>query len=376
MSLNILYLIDILETNYPRDQNYIIKFMVERGHKVVVITSRSPKFELYDSLFFPRATIHRYPVIGHVRKAVAYFHLSMFKLPFQDFDVVHSFTFFTFSSIYAFLSKESVKVIRSEIGRPEGLDFKKAKSKILPHFYMVNLYKRLYDYITAYNKMETKTLELLGFPKEKIMILSPMIDFYKFSKLGTNLQDRLTIGVIARISPEKGVHKLIPIIRSLLRVSPKFFEKASLVIAGRIDDYRYGYEVLTNLKKPLGKGFMYLGEVAPPYDFYKMVNVVIVPSIRETGAITVLEAMAAGKVVIASDIYPINLYIRHGSNGFLFRSCEEASEIIQYIAENELRVRSIMLKAQEYAKLHDFRSVCRKLELAYYRLLELKSRRS
>jgi hypothetical protein len=36
-TLKILYLIDHLESNYPRDQNYINKFMIEQGHEVEVI---------------------------------------------------------------------------------------------------------------------------------------------------------------------------------------------------------------------------------------------------------------------------------------------------------------------------------------------------
>ena len=44
MGLSIAYLIDHLESNYPRDRNYIIKYMMEQGHNIIVFTSLDRKF--------------------------------------------------------------------------------------------------------------------------------------------------------------------------------------------------------------------------------------------------------------------------------------------------------------------------------------------
>jgi len=363
--MKILYLIDHLETNYPRDQNYIIRFMMERGHDVEVVTSKDPKFEQYNGFFFPRVKILRCPAILRVKKAKIYFNPIVLGKLYKTYDAVHSFTFFTFSSIHAILAKSNVKLIRAEVGPPDGLTFVKAKHGI--YSLLVNMYKNCYDYFTAYNQVEKRSLELLGFPKERIIILPPMVDFERFSSLQRNFTDDLvSIGTIARISPEKGIHRIIPIMKKVLKVQdarPKY----KLVLAGRIDDPNYARGILMNLRNMLGSSFAYLGEVAPPYSFYKNVDVVIVPSIDETGAITVLEAMSAGKIVIASNIYPINLYITDGINGFLFNTCGEASRKVLDIIENNVDVERITSKAREYAKKHDYKVVCRNLEEVYYR---------
>ena len=364
-SLGILYLIDHLETNYPRDQNYIIRFMMERGHSIKIITTKDRSFECYDPLFFPSVKVLRCPIIFKIKKANIYFHPDVLKELSQDYDVVHSFTFFTFSSVLATTAKSKVKIIRSEIGAPDGLNFVKARHGI--YSALVDIYKDNYDNVTAYNRLEAKSLELLGFPREKIIILPPMIDFRTFSSLDSVPENSLlNIGIIGRLSPEKGIHRALIIVKELLKSMQDRDHKFKLLLAGRMDDREYAERVLACLRDLLGSRFLYLGEVAPPYRFYRNVDVVIVPSFVETGAIVVLEAMAAGKCVIASNIYPINLYISHGLNGFLFNTPSEAAEAILNILEGCVDVKFISKEAQKYAEKHDYRVVCQALENVYY----------
>jgi glycosyltransferase involved in cell wall biosynthesis len=364
-TLRILYLIDHLESNYPRDQNYIIKFMIEQGHEVEVITAMDYRFKIYDSLLFPTARILRYPTAFKVRRANIYIHPYIVRELFRSFDVAHSFTFFTFSSILGVFARANIKVIRSEIGQPHGLNFIKAKRGV--YSALVHIYKRDYSYVTAYNHLEAKSLELLGFPKSKIVLLPPMIDFKMFASLRKPPGRILNIGVIGRISLEKGIHRIVPIVKELIKNTQSTSHKFRLILAGRADEGKYANAILSSLQKLLDSRFIYLGEVAPPYRFYKMVDIVIVPSLTETGAIAVLEAMAAGKCVIASNIYPINLYISHGINGFLFNNFHEATEILRGILEGSVKIGTVSAKAQEYAKNHDYRIICKVLEQVYRR---------
>jgi glycosyltransferase involved in cell wall biosynthesis len=364
-TLRILYLIDHLETNYPRDQNYIIKFMMDRGHEVEIITATNRRYQVYDALIFPTAKILRYPTAFKVRKANIYIHPSILHELLRGFDIVHSFTFFTFSSVLGIFAKANIKVIRSEIGQPHGLNFIKAKKGV--YSALVHIYKRDYSYVTAYNHLEAKSLVLLGFSKSKIVLLPPVIDFKMFSSLRKPPDHILNIGVIGRISPEKGIHRIVPIVKELIKDTQSTSHRFRLILAGRADEGKYASAILSSLQKLLGSRFTYLGEVASPYRFYKMVDIVIVPSLTETGAIAVLEAMAAGKCVIASNIYPINLYISHGINGFLFNNFHEATEILRGILEGSVNTGSVSAKAQEYAKNHDYRIICKVLERVYRR---------
>ena len=366
-SLNILYLIDHLETTYPRDQNYIIRFMLEHGHHVEILTSADKRFCPYDSKFFPTAKILRCPTILQIKKAKVYFHPFIVSKFRKEYDIIHSFTFFTYSSALATLLRGKVKFIRSEIGPPYGLNFIKAKAKLSIYHTLTDMYRHFYGYYTAYNELEAKTLELLGFPKERIIVLPPMIDFEGFSTLrNDNEEDEVILGVIARISWEKGIHRLIPIMKQVIERTSSGIRKFRLILAGRSDNKHYAEMVISSLRNLLHGKFIYLGEVAPPYDFYKKVDVVIVPSLTETGAITVLEAMASGKCVVASNIYPINLYISQESTGFLFNTPSEAAKIILDILAGNVDIENISKAAQSYARKHDYRLVCAKLEDLYY----------
>jgi glycosyltransferase involved in cell wall biosynthesis len=306
------------------------------------------RFKIYDSLFFPTARILRYPTAFKVRRANIYIHPYIVHELFRSFDVAHSFTFFTFSSILGVFARANIKVIRSEIGQPYGLNFIKAKRGV--YSALVHIYKRNYSYVTAYNHLEAKSLESLGFPKSKIVLLPPMIDFKMFASLRKPPDHILNIGVIGRISPEKGIHRIVPIVKELIKDTQTTSHKFRLILAGRADEEKYASAILSSLQKLLGSRFIYLGEVALPYRFYKMVDIVIVPSFTETGAIIVLEAMAAGKCVVTSNIYPINLYVSHVINSFLFNTPSEAAEIISNILAESVNIEHILAKAQEYAK--------------------------
>jgi len=365
-SLNILIVIDEFETNYPRDQNYIIRYMLEKGNDVTVLTTKNTRFELYDRIFFPRASIVRAPTLIKIKKAKIFFGLDTFKALLCKYDVAHAFTFFTFSSILNALTRAQIKVIRSEIGPPNALNFRKALH-IEPYRSLIYIYKSMYSYFTVYNIIERQSLKLLGFPDEYIVILPPMIDFYKYSSLtrAKYTDDTINIGVIARISPEKGIHRLIPIMKKLVVRIPNFYKKIKLLLAGRIDNYNYARRVLRELKRILGRSFVYMGEVALPYEFYRSVDIILIPSLTETGAITCLEAMAARKVVIASNIYPINLYIINGKNGFLFNMVSKATEVLVEIINESIDMQRVLNNASRYAMKHDYRYVCQKLERVY-----------
>lgn len=342
--------------------------MMERGHEITVITSEDARFRNYDSIFFPRASITRAPCVGQLRGAKLYFHPLMLDDLFKRFDVVHAFTFFTTSSLLGALANVGIRVLRSEIGPSNGRTFAKSKYRFSLYPFLIRIYKDLYNYITAYNYIEVKSLLTLGFDKRKIIIISPMIDYDKFSKLaGKGVQDgdHIVLGVIARISQEKGIHRLVPLIKCLLKELGDDAKKFHVSLAGRIDDPSYGYRVLSELRESLGERFTYLGEVAPPHKFYRMVNAVIVPSIIETGAINVLEAMAAGKIVIAGNIYPINLYIRHGIDGFLFTRIFEAVKILKSVMDGSENIERIRRNAQSRVKCYDYRLHCSKLERVY-----------
>jgi len=76
------------------------------------------------------------------------------------------------------------------------------------------------------------------------------------------------------------------------------------------------------------------------HELYSKADIFVLPSFTESFPLTVLEAMSCGLPVIASDIGGIPEIIKHGSDGFLFRSgnsAELANLIVTLISNPEYR---------------------------------------
>jgi glycosyltransferase involved in cell wall biosynthesis len=171
------------------------------------------------------------------------------------------------------------------------------------------------------------------------------------------------LGTIGRITNVKGIHNLVGMLRISIKLSNSQF---TFILAGRIDDNAYAKKVLSELRNLLSDKFCYLGEVATPEEFYKKLDIVIVPSIaRETGAIVTLEAMAAGKVVVANNLYPMNTYIKDSVNGLLYDDIESAGiKISNLLLEPKIRI-ELANNALKFVKSHDALLICNKLEARY-----------
>jgi glycosyltransferase involved in cell wall biosynthesis len=355
--IEILYVIDDLEPRYPRDQNYILKYMIERGHSVSVITSRNPEAECHDNKIYPGARISRYPNIMRIG-TVKIYAPNPLKLVTKP-DMVHTFTFYTFSTLAALLTRARVRVIRSEISHPKA---RRVRRGLTTFRILTEIYKVYYNVVTAYNEREVESLRILGFPRERILLLPPMIDVRVFKSARREPDEIPVLGTLSRISPEKGIHELPKILENLDRLYRKDYR---FILAGKIWNRLYGEAVISRLKKALGERFTYLGEVENPLEFHRMVDVFIFTSSLETGAIAVLEAMAAGKLVVSRKTHPADLYIGNDENGILFESPEEAAEKLSRILTNRRDLKNLQDRAVRYAENHDYRRLCLVLEKAY-----------
>ena len=340
--------------------------MSENNHKVDVITS-SKSCSDWDNYYLSKATIHRYPAVFRIKNSTVYFSMQSVGQLLTQYDVIHSFTFFTFSSsFFGLIARGRKKFIRSEAAI---LQESNLPSDSWPYSVLVKLYKKNFKIFTAYTDAESKILKSLGIPHDNILILPLMIDYEKFSTIHRQIeQNQISFGTIGRIATVKGIHRIADIFEYVFRKNIASLTEFNFTLAGEIIDTIYAKTVLSRFRKILGKKFEYMGEISPPDLFYSKIDVVIIPSIKETGAIAVLEAMSSGKVVIASNIYPINRYIQHGYNGFLFENVIEASTIIiRIINGDEADIQQIASRAKRTAKFFDYRLTCQLLEKAYLR---------
>ena len=157
-------------------------------------------------------------------------------------------------------------------------------------------------------------------------------------------RDLITISYIGRLSSEKGPELFVEIARELSK-NPKF----KFVLAGpgpmftKLKNVVSTYQLDHCLDMP--------GNISPP-DLLRHTDILIVPSRIDGRPNIILEAMAAGVPVIASNVGGIPSMIQHGQNGLLCEAGNIADFItaIHKLADNiELR-KEIVIEALDYIR--------------------------
>lgn len=185
------------------------------------------------------------------------------------------------------------------------------------------------------------------------------------STLGINLQPMILF--VGRLSPRKGVDILL---RALPPVLAKVEVKLVLVGSGNQRDYRQLAQSLGVSDKAI-----FLGRV-PDNTLrllYSSCDLFVLPSRLEGLGIVILEAMAAGKPIVATNVGGIPELIESGQNGILVEADEEgklASAIIKVLSDKSL-AKTIggnnMKKARER---YSWEVAARKAEHVYNELIK------
>ncbi|KAA6458310.1 glycosyltransferase family 4 protein [Acidobacteria bacterium AB60] len=192
---------------------------------------------------------------------------------------------------------------------------------------------RYFDAIVAVSPAVKLILERSGVPHNKIEIVDNGIDFAGFEsakpalRAELGLGDALVIGFVGRLSPEKGL-------KDLLRAASSLFsrwESAKLVFVGAGPE-----EVsLTTLANELGIGKRthFLGQRSDMPDVYASLDVLALPSATEGLPLTLLEALASRRAVVASSVGAVPDVVVGGSTGLLIapgdvRALADAIELL------------------------------------------------
>ncbi len=168
------------------------------------------------------------------------------------------------------------------------------------------------------------------------------------SKLEFSAGGCKTVLTIGGIEPRKNT---ISTLRAFARVKARFAVKDKRVIwllggGETLFDYRdYRKEFFFEMEKlgiEEGKDIFILGRVPEELiaDLYNAADVFVFPSLKEGWGLVVLEAMASGVPVIASDIEPLTEFMEDGKNSLLVSplDCGALAEgIIRILEDGALR---------------------------------------
>lgn len=193
---------------------------------------------------------------------------------------------------------------------------------------ILNLAWRKPDSIIAISKAVKEWLvDNQGLSAEKIQLvyygLDPQRPFTKNDDLPRPVEDvdsNKVVGSIGRLEPRKGHEILIEAMPSILERVPT----AHLLIAGH-DPWKYGKH-LQSLIDHLGldKRVQLTGFQSDVKRFLDMLDVFAFASVSEGFGQVLIEAMAAAKPIVATNIPPINEIVEHERSGLLVPPTKEA----------------------------------------------------
>lgn len=199
--------------------------------------------------------------------------------------------------------------------------------------------------IISVSRMVAHEFRVIGVPKEKIAIVPNGVDLEEYKQLPTGdlFRKRLDIKenekvvlTVGRLEKIKGFQYLIKALPSII----KEVGSTKLVIAG--PDFNYGATLKklteeTNVQDHV----IFYGPIngKEKFEAFSAANIVAVPSLYEGFGMLLLEAMAAGKPLVATNTGAAPEIIQNGKNGILANlgNVEDlAGKIIKLLSDDQL----------------------------------------
>jgi len=165
------------------------------------------------------------------------------------------------------------------------------------------------------NNDDMAALTSLGIAKSRIVLIPGSgVDVNRFTPLAEPI-GAPTFGFVGRLLDDKGVRTLIAAHRLLCRRIPD----AMLLIAGTPDPANPASVSEAEARSWNDEaGIAWLGHVADIAAFWAKAQVAVLPSRREGMPLSLMEAAACGRAMIASDVPGCRQIVHHQHTGLLF----------------------------------------------------------
>ncbi len=256
------------------------------------------------------------------------------------------------------LTKEKIDLIHTHNAVPwlyGGIAAKILNSKLLFHTEHANLYPEKKKLILAEKYLSNITNEIIadvkkvadylekeeGICPNKIKVIFNGVDVGKYEsvkintiskkrELGIN-EDNLIIGIVARLNKVKDHNNLL----NAFRIVSQSIDEAKLLIIG---DGELKQELINYSNKiGIDKKVIFLGNRRDIPELLKILDVFVLSSISEGLPLTILEAMAAGVPVIATNVGGNKEVVLHEETGLLVpeRDSKELADAINIVLKNK-----------------------------------------
>jgi glycosyltransferase involved in cell wall biosynthesis len=197
-----------------------------------------------------------------------------------------------------------------------------------------------FDRIVAVSDRIVSLLRRTGIPQEKISRINNGIDIRNFSGSPISLQKHETdhvsarVGVVGRLAHEKGLQFFLKAAREILNEQPK----TEFLVVGDGPE-RAKLESIAH-KLGMDKEVTFTGTRSDMPQVYASMDIFVLPSLNEGMPLALLEAMAAGKPVVATRVGAIPSLVIPGQTGLMVEPRDASAlrdSILQLINDSKLR---------------------------------------
>ena len=199
------------------------------------------------------------------------------------------------------------------------------------------------------------------------------IDFDSLAGVGNKQGDTVTIGMLSSNLPKKGIYDFVAIANRVAKQR----SDCKFLMFGPINDHVEGFQQDQKAGKTTDM-VQFPGYVEHPAEAIAQCDIIVnLSHFQESFGRTVLEAMAAGKPVIAYDWGALNELVQDGTTGYLvdFKNIEAAAERILHIIDQPQLRHEMGTKAQGVAEQeYGFPRYCQRFAEFYGPLLNFSPR--
>ena len=180
--------------------------------------------------------------------------------------------------------------------------------------YLDRMALKKFNALAAVSGAVAQRLLAFGVPAEKVKTIANGIDVQAFERgeplPALSVTAGKVVGVVARLDLQKGFEYLLRAIRELCNIYA-----LRVVIVGEGPDRK----AIEDMVKEYGlqSNVMLAGQQSDMAGVYAAMDIFVLPSLNEGLPMTVLEAMAASRPVIATRVGAIPSVIKDGENGLL-----------------------------------------------------------
>ncbi|MEM3794555.1 MAG: glycosyltransferase family 4 protein [Thermoprotei archaeon] len=210
-----------------------------------------------------------------------------------------------------------------------------------------------------------------GFPQERVVTIPNGVDTSTVDSIQPKtLAGNPSIVYAGRLEAVKGVETLVAAAHTLKNKLPHF--RLYIAGSGSMENY------LRNQARLLSPHITFLGRLPTARDvigLFKGANLVVIPSIKENFSISLLEAMASGTPIIASDAEG-NMDVVSHQNAWIFKRGSTQSltqTILEAAADVENSKRKALQARLEVEQKYEWSKIIRKYVELFEKLLEAQT---